>query len=224
MRPALILPARNEAGALPHVLSRVPASLGAAVIVVDNGSVDRTAAVAAAAGAVVVSESRQGYGWACLAGTRRACELGCDALVFLDADGSMPPEDVSLLLGPISCGKADLVLGARRLTPGAMPTHQRLANRVIAHLLRSHGVHVSELGPFRAIRTSTWISLGMSGSRFAWPAEMLARAASAGARISEVPVGYSPRITGRSKVGGSLRGTVAATWEIGRLLLAGAPR
>jgi glycosyltransferase involved in cell wall biosynthesis len=206
------------------VLRRVSPSLGAAVIVVDNGSVDGTADVAAEAGAVVVSETRRGYGWACLAGANRACELGCDVLVFLDADGSMAPEDAALLLAPISAGDADLVLGARRVTSRAMAAHQRLANRLIGLLLRPHGVHVSELGPFRAVRASTWTSLAMRGSRFAWPAEMLLRAASAGARIREVSVDYAPRTAGRSKVGGSLRGTASATWEIGRLLLAGVRR
>ena len=221
MRPGLIIPARDEAGAVGSVVSRVSAELGAAILVVDNGSHDRTAAVAAAAGAVVVSEPRPGYGWACHAGARWACRLGCDVLVFLDADGSMAPEDIPLLLGPIATGHADLVIGARRVSRDAMPLHQRLGNRAISVLLRRHGVHISELGPFRAVRASTWTALEMSGSRFAWPAEMLARAAEAGARIAEVEVGYAARTAGRSKVGGSLSGTLRATWEIATVLVRG---
>ena len=107
---------------------------------------------------------------------------------------------------------------------GVMPVHQRVGNRVIAALLRRRGITVSELGPFRAVRTSTWSSLGLGGSRYAWPAEMLSRAATAGARIAEVSVGYAPRIAGRSKVGGSWSGTLRATWDIGRVLIAGAER
>lgn len=220
MRPALILPARNEAASIGDLLRRVPPSLDAVVVVVDNGSVDGTAAMAAAVGADVVVEARPGYGWACLAGARRARDLGCDVLVFLDADGSMAPEDVALLLGPIRLDTADLVIGVRRHAAGSMPLHQRLGNRVIGLLLRRHGVRVSELGPFRAVRTSTWSSIGMRGSRFAWPAEMLVQAADTGARIAQVSVGSSARTGGRSKVGGSLRGTLAATWDIGRVLVA----
>jgi Glycosyl transferase family 2 len=219
VHPALILPARDEAESLGPLLARVPGSLGASVIVVDNGSADATASVARALGASVVTEPRRGYGWACQAGARRAEAMGCDVLVFLDADGTMAPEDVALLLSPIAAGRADLVLGARLLCPGAMPLHQRAANRVIATLLRRRRIAVSELGPFRAVRTGTWATLGMSGSRYAWPADMLVRAAAAGTRIAEVPVGYAPRRGGRSKVGGSVRGTVQATWDIGRTLL-----
>ena len=224
MRPALILPARNEAEALGPLLARVPAGLGASVIVVDNGSTDGTAEVARAAGAIVVAEPRPGYGWACHAGACLAAALGCDVLVFLDADGSMAPEEVDRLTAPIAADDADLVVGARRMHRGVMPVHQRAGNRVIAALLRRRGVAVSELGPFRAVRTSTWSALGLGGSRYAWPAEMLSRAATAGARIAEVSVACAPRTAGRSKVGGSWSGTLRATWDIGRVLVAGVER
>ena len=224
MHPALILPARDEAEALGPLLARVPTGLGATVIVVDNGSIDATAEVARAAGAMVVSEPCAGYGWACLAGARAAAARGCDVLVFLDADGSMAPEDVDRLIAPIAGGRADLVVGARRHRRGVMPVHQRLGNRVIALLLRWRRIPASELGPFRAVRTATWSGLALQGSRYAWPAEMLIRAAATGARIAEVSVGCEPRQAGRSKVGGSWSGTVHATWDIGRALLAGVKR
>ena len=131
----------------------------------------------------------------------------------------MPAEDVPRLLDPIASGVADIVLGARRVSARVMPWHQRLGNRVIATLLRRHGLRVSELGPFRAVRALTLDAIALPGSRFAWHAEMLVRAAAAGARIAEVPVDYAPRAAGRSKVGGSLRGTLLASWDIGRVLL-----
>jgi hypothetical protein len=111
------------------------------------------------------------------------------------------------------------VLGRRQVSARVMPRHQRLGNRFIAGLLRRHGIRATELGPFRAVRASTLDSLALPGSRFAWHAEMLARAASRGARIVEVRVDYAPRLAGRSKVGGSLRGSLLATWDIGRALL-----
>jgi len=219
MRPALILPARDEAAAVGLVVARVPPSLGAVVIVVDNGSRDATAQVARAAGAEVVTEPRPGYGWACVAGSRRAAELGCDVAVFLDADGTMDPEEISVLLQPIELGRADVVCGVRQAGRGAMPWHQALANRVIGFGLRRRGVCVGELGPYRAVRMETLAELGLGGSRFAWPAEMLIRARKTGARIVAVPVGYAPRAGGRSKVGGSLSGSLRATWDIGRVLV-----
>ncbi|MCA1695390.1 MAG: glycosyltransferase, partial [Actinobacteria bacterium] len=161
----------------------------------------------------VVTEPRAGYGHACYAGARAAA--GCDAAVFLDGDGSMAPEEIPLLLRPLIDNSADLVCGARRLDPALMPWHQRLGNRVIGLLLRRlHRVSLRELGPFRAVRMTTLVSLELRGSRFAWPAEMLARAAAGGARIVEVPVAYSARCGGRSKVGGSVRGSAQAGYEI----------
>jgi glycosyltransferase involved in cell wall biosynthesis len=215
---AVIIPALNEAGSIAEVVRRVPEALHARVIVADNGSADGTAAVARGAGATVVVVSRRGYGHACLAGVRAAPE--CDVLVFLDGDGSMAPEDIRRLVEPIVEGRADIVCGVRPADGSLMPVHQRLGNRVISLLLRRHGVRLPELCPFRAVRATTLQSLDLPGSRFAWPAQMLARAAHRGARILPLNVGYAQRSAGRSKVGGSVRGSLAASWDIARVLLA----
>lgn len=223
---AVVIPALNEAGSIAEVVRRVPAALGARVIVCDNGSTDGTGVVARGAGATVVEVDRPGYGHACRAGVRAAA--GCEVIVFLDGDGSMSPEDIPCLVAPIAANRADLVCGVRPVSAAVMPLHQRLGNRVIALLLRRRGIRLPELCPFRAIRATTLDGLDLPGSRFAWPAQMLARAASTGARISTVPVEYGERTAGRSKVGGSLRGSLAATWDIARTLLgdpaAGMPR
>jgi len=221
MRIGVVIPARNEVESIGATLERIPHDLGTAVVVADDGSTDGTAGAASRAGAVVVSNPPQGYGWACRAGSSSAALEGCDVLVFLDADGSMPPEAIGALVAPIRAGVADIVCGART-GPGlrSMPPHQRAGNRVIALLLRQlHGVRLSELGPFRAVRVSTLTSLELEGSRFAWPAQMLARAARNGARISEVAVEYGDRVGGRSKVGGSLRGSCLAVWDISSTLI-----
>jgi glycosyltransferase involved in cell wall biosynthesis len=212
------MPARDEAGSIAEVIRRLRLAMPSArVIVADNASRDGTAAVAVAAGATVVHCSRAGYGYAAEAATRVALEVG--VIVYMDADGSMPPEEVPRLIEPVLRGEADIVLGRRLVTREVMPWHQRAGNRVIAALLRRRGIRAGELGPFRAVRATTLAGLGLQGSRYAWHAEMLARAAVRGARIVEVPVAYAPRTAGRSKVGGSLRGSVLATWDIGRALL-----
>lgn len=207
----VLIPALDEAGAIAEVVRRVPAALDADVLVVDNGSSDGTAAVAAAAGARVVHEPRRGYGRACHAGL--AASPSAAVVVFIDGDGSMPPEEIETLLAPIAEGRADLVCGSRtaRREPGSMPAHQALGNRVALVLLRVlYGVRLSDLGPYRAVRGDLLRELGMRPSRFAWPAEMLARAARRRARIVEVDVGYRRRSAGTSKVGGSLRGSLGA--------------
>jgi glycosyltransferase involved in cell wall biosynthesis len=212
-RCAVVIPALDEAGAIAGVVGRVPAGLD--VVVVDNGSRDATAAVATAAGAQVIPEPRRGYGHACLAGVR-AC-AGAEVVVFIDGDGSMPPEEIPALVAPIAEGRADIVCGSRmtRRDTGSMPAHQALGNRLALVLLhRLYGVRLTDLGPYRAVRGDLLHDLGMRPSRFAWPAEMLARAARRGARITEVEVGYARRRTGASKVGGSLRGTLGAALGI----------
>ncbi len=210
-RCTVLIPALDEAGAIADVVRRVPAALDADVLVVDNGSRDGTAAVAAAAGARVVHEPRRGYGRACHAGV--AASPSAAVVVFIDGDGSMPPEEIEALLAPIAEGRADLVCGSRtaRREPGSMPAHQALGNRVALVLLRLlYGVRLTDLGPYRAVRGELLRDLGMRPSRFAWPAEMLARAARRRARIVEVEVGYRRRSAGTSKVGGSLRGSLGA--------------
>jgi glycosyltransferase involved in cell wall biosynthesis len=216
----VLIPALDEEGAIAQVVRRVPAELGADVLVVDNGSRDATARVAAAAGARVVHQPRRGYGHACHAGVTASPEAG--VVVFIDGDGSMPPEEIAALIAPITEGRADLVCGSRtaRREAGSMPVHQALGNRLALVLLRRlYGVRLTDLGPYRAVRGELLRSLGMRPSRFAWPAEMLARAARRRARIVEVEVGYRRRVAGSSKVGGSLRGSVGAGMGIVGALL-----
>ena len=220
---AVVIPALDEAASIAAVVTAVREELdGAAsarIIVVDNGSRDRTAAVATSAGAFVVTQPRRGYGWACRAGCDAAA--GSDVVVFLDGDGSMPADSIPDLLAPILAGNADVVCGARNGRHISMPWHQRAGNGVIGMLLRVlHGVRLRELGPFRAVRTATLVSLSLPGSRYEWPAQLLARAARRGARIVEVEVGYRARTGGRSKVGGSVRGSILAAWDISRTLVA----
>jgi glycosyltransferase involved in cell wall biosynthesis len=212
----VILPVLDEAAALPAVLGRIPA--GHRPIVVDNGSTDGSAAVARAAGAVVVAEPARGFGAACWAGLRAA---SADVVCFMDADGSLDPRDLPLVSGPVVAGDADLVLGARRATAGAWPAHARLANRVLARELRRRsGVGLTDLGPMRAAGRAALLALGIADRRFGWPLEMVLRAARAGWRIEEVPVPYGPRV-GRSKVTGSVRGTARAVRDMARVLAAG---
>ena len=221
-RVAVIIPALNEAGSIAAVVAGVKHQLDALVVVADNGSDDGTAAAARGAGALVVTVKARGYGHACLAGVTAAGDS--ELLVFLDGDGSMSPSDIPRLLAPIIDGTADVVCGVRPVDRALMPAHQRAGNRVIGLLLRRHGVNLPELCPFRAIRAQTLSELRMPGSRFAWPAQMLARGARHGARIASIPVGYSERTAGSSKVGGSLRGSLAASWDIARVLIAEPPR
>lgn len=206
----MVIPARDEAGAIASVV-RAAVALAAEVVVVDNGSRDATAAVAASAGARVVHQPRRGYGHACHAGV--AAVPRAEIVVFIDGDGSMPVEEVPRLAEPILHGLADVVCGSRVALrdAGSMPWHQAAGNRLALLLLRAlYGVRLSDLGPYRAVRGSTLRGLGMSGSRFAWPASLLARAARRGARIVEIDVGYRRRLAGRSKVSGSVRGSLEA--------------
>jgi glycosyltransferase involved in cell wall biosynthesis len=208
---SVVIPARDEAGAIGAVVAAARRIVDGEVVVVDNGSRDGTGAVALAAGARVVRETRRGYGFACLAGV--AALPSAEVVVFVDGDGSMLPADIPLLVAPIVDGAADVVCGSRVALgdAGSMPRHQALGNRVALLLLRClYGVRLTDLGPYRAVRGSTLRALAMPGSRFAWPAQLLARAARRGARIVEVDVGYRQRAAGRSKVSGSVRGSLEA--------------
>jgi glycosyltransferase involved in cell wall biosynthesis len=206
----VVLPVLNEREALPWVLSRMPA--GYEPIVVDNGSSDGSAALARRLGAHVVSEPRPGFGAACFAGLVAAR----DAVVcFMDCDASLDPRDLPLVADPVVAGDADLVLGARR---GAGPLHARAANRLLAlELRRRAGVRVTDIGPMRAARTAALCELGLVDRRFGWPLEMVLRAAQAGWRVHEVPVGHHPR-RGRSKVTGTVRGTACAVRDMALVL------
>lgn len=215
MRVAVIIPALNEEESVAHVIADVPPDLIYEIIVVDNGSTDRTAEVARAAGARVVREERRGYGYACLAGAEAA---ESEVLVFLDADGSFAPREISALVKPILEGRADLVLGSRELgemEKGAIFPHQRFGNWLAVRLLRHlYGLEVTDLGPFRAIRRAAFEGLGMSEMTYGWPTEMMVKSARLGYRTVEVPVSYRPRLGGRSKVAGTVKGTVLAGYCI----------
>jgi uncharacterized protein len=212
---SVIIPTRNEAGAIGRVLADLPANLVTEVIVVDNNSTDGTPEIAARMGAQVVSEPRRGYGQACLTGL--AHTSAPDVVVFLDGDYSDRPAELPLLLAPIADGRADITLGsclAGPRTPGALPWHAAFGNRIAAGLITSlYGVKISDLGPFRAARAKVLHALALKETTYGWAVEMLLKGAVQGFRIVEVPVSYYPRI-GKSKISGTIRGTVGAAWFI----------
>ncbi len=208
-----VLPALDEEAALPGVLRGLPRDLLAHVVVVDNGSTDRTAEVARAAGAEVVHEPRRGYGRACLAGIAAARRAGAEVVVFLDADGADDPADIPRVLSPLADRRADFVVGSRTrggAAPRALTPQARLGNALATTLIRwLWGVRFSDLGPLRAIRLDTLDRLAVSDPTFGWTVEMQVRAAKRGVRCVEIPVSYRPRI-GRSKISGTLVGSVRA--------------
>lgn len=217
MRIAIVIPALDEAENLPHLIAAIPRLPDdrVEVIVADNGSTDNTVAVARAAGARVVSEPRRGYGFACAAGVRAAGSA--DVIVFLDGDGSSDPAELPVLLAPLRDGSADLVLGSRLLggKREAMLPHQRFGNWLTALLMRRlYGIRVTDLGPYRAIRAGLLAKLDMREMTFGWPTEMMVKAARHGARIMEVPVSHHPRLAGKSKVSGTVRGSLLAAYFI----------
>jgi glycosyltransferase involved in cell wall biosynthesis len=221
-RVTVILPALNEAVALPTALASFPPEVD--LLVVDNGSTDQTAAVAAAHGARVVHEPRRGFGAACWAGVQASPQA--EVLAFADADGSFDGADLAGVAGPVLRGQADLVVGSRitgAREPGAMTASAATANRALGLACRLlFGIPLSDLGPFRAIRRDTLLALGVHDRGQGWPLEMIGRAGQAGLRVVEVPVHYRPRAGGVSKVSGSLRGSLRAaaamTAVTGRLL------
>jgi glycosyltransferase involved in cell wall biosynthesis len=218
----LIIPARDEAESVAAVIAAIP-RLGDSwhvrrIVVVDNGSRDATAAVASTAGADVVSEPAAGYGRACLSGIAALRIAPPDAVAFLDADNSDDPRELALLLEPLLHESADLVIGSRVLghrEAGAFTPVQEFGNRLASRLLRSFfRVRATDLGPFRVILWPALESLGMRDRDFGWTVEMQARAARAGLRTVEVPVSYRRRRHGRSKIAGTLSGSLRAGWKI----------
>jgi len=210
----VVLPCLNEAGALPWVLSRMPN--GFRPIVADNASTDDSAAIAAAHGALVVPVPQRGFGAACHAGLLAASS---DIVCVMDADASFDPGDLPLVADPVRAGAVDLMLGRRSMRgKGAWPLHARIGNRVLAAELRRRvGVPVRDLGPMRAARRESLLALGLEDRRFGYPLEMVVRAAEAGWRIAETPVPYYPR-EGKSKVTGTLGGTVRTVRDMSRVL------
>ncbi len=220
MRVSVIIPTRNEAQAIGRVLADLPSDLVTDVIVVDSNSTDGTPDLARSLGADVIQEPRRGYGRACLTGLANA--KNPDVVVFLDGDYSDRPSELPILLAPILEGRADITLGSRLQDPrsaAALPWHQVLGNRLAAGLIRLlYGLQISDLGPFRAARADVLRALTLEQTTYGWAVEMILKGALAGFRLVEVPVSYHPRI-GKSKISGTLKGTIGAGWFILSLIV-----
>ncbi|HME31853.1 MAG TPA: glycosyltransferase family 2 protein [Terriglobales bacterium] len=220
MRVSVIIPTHNEAQAIGRVLADLPAELVTEVLVVDSNSTDGTAEIAERMGASVLREPRRGYGRACLTGLAAASVP--DVVVFLDGDYSDRPAELPLLLAPITEGRADITLGSRlakRNVAGALPWHSLLGNRLAAAMIGVlYGLRISDLGPFRAGRADVLRQLALQEATYGWAVEMILKGALGGFRIVEVPVSYYPRI-GKSKISGTLRGTIGAAWYILSLIV-----
>ena len=210
----VVLPALDEAAAIERVLASIPS--GYRPIVVDNGSTDDTARLAAACGAAVIAEPARGFGSACFAGLRAARS---EVVAFMDCDGSLDGSELPRVCDRVASGEVDLVLGARRsVVQRAWPVHARVANLLLARLVSCRtGLRLSDLGPLRAARRRALLELGIEDRRCGWPLEMVLRARRAGWSIEEVPVSYRPRV-GRSKVTGTIQGTVHAVADMSRTL------
>ena len=220
MRVSVVIPTHNQAQAIGRVLIDIPSDLVTEIIVVDSNSNDGTPEIAAKMGALVIQEPRRGYGRACLTGLAGANSP--DIVVFLDGDYSDRPSELPVLLAPIIEGRADITLGSRlqkQSSSGALPWHQVFGNRVAAALIRLfYGLEISDLGPFRAGRVDVLHQLALQETTYGWAVEMILKGALRGFRVVEVPVSYYPRI-GKSKIGGTLKGTVGASWFILSLIV-----
>lgn len=215
LRISLIIPVFNEQDAIQNVLHDLPRGLLTEIIVVDNGSTDRTAQLARDSGARVVEEPRKGYGSACLAGI--AAVDAPDIVAFLDGDYSDFPGELSDVVRPILEGRADLVIGSRVLgecEPGALLPQARFGNWLATLLIEAlFGVHFTDLGPFRAVTARALEAMRMNDKTFGWTVEMQVKAALLQLRVTEVPTRYRRRI-GVSKITGTLQGTIRAGYKI----------
>ena len=220
MRVSVIIPTHNEAQSIALVLADLPPHLTTEVIVVDSNSNDGTPEIAAKTGARVIHEPRRGYGRACLTGLAAADSP--DVVVFLDGDFSDRPSELPILLAPITDGRADITLGSRlhkQRSAGALPWHQMFGNRLAASLIRLlYGMEITDLGPFRAGRADVLRALGLQETTYGWAVEMILKGRLAGFRVVEVPVTYHQRI-GKSKISGTLKGTLGAGWFILSLIV-----
>lgn len=212
---SIIIPALNEAESIKEVLLLAAQSQASEILVIDGGSTDGTPGISRAAGAKVIQECRRGYGRACATGAEHAAG---DILVFLDADGADDPGQIKNLINPIANGNADMVLGSRlagTIMPGAMPDHQKFGNWLSSALIRLlYQIPITDLSPFRAIRKTSLRQLEMTEMSFGWPTEMICKSARAKLRIQEIPVVYRPRSGGKSKISGTVMGTIKATYFI----------
>jgi glycosyltransferase involved in cell wall biosynthesis len=217
-RIAAVIPVWEEEGSIGPVVRAVPRHWVDEVFVVDGGSRDRTQAVAAAAGATVVRQRRRGYGAACAEGAAAAVANGAAIVVFLDGDGGDKPEAIPDLVRPILAGTHDFVIGSRTRgarEPGSMGAHQVLAGRALgAAVGLLYGVRYTDMAAFRAIRADALDRLAMREMTYGWNLEMQMRAARLGLRVLEIPVPHGRRTAGRSKVAGTVRGTVKAGTRI----------
>jgi glycosyltransferase involved in cell wall biosynthesis len=220
VRISVIIPTHNEAQAIGRVLADLPTDVIAEVLVVDSNSSDGTPEIAAKMGARVLREPRRGYGRACLTGI--AATDAPDIVVFLDGDYSDRPDELPILIAPIVEGRADITLGSRlakRTDHAALPWHQVFGNRLAAGLIRLlYRQKITDLGPFRAARADVLQQLQLEEATYGWAVEMILKGALGGFRIVEVPVSYYPRI-GKSKISGTVRGTIGAGWFILSLIV-----
>ena len=214
---AVIIPALDEAAGIGNVIADIPEPFRDHILVVDNGSRDGTAALARRAGARVVNEPERGYGAACLRGLSELRRDPPRIVVFLDADYSDDPTDMPALVAPLDEGLADLAIGSRvlgRRERGALPGHARFGNALATGLIRLFfRAHYTDLGPFRAVRWEALERLHMKDRDYGWTVEMQVKAARSGLRVFEVPVSYRRR-RGRSKISGTIRGTLGAGKKI----------
>ncbi len=213
----VIIPAFNEENAVGNVIRDIPKHLVREIVVVNNNSNDQTKIIAQRAGATVLDEWRQGYGYACLKGMEYVKDNPPDIIVFLDADYSDYPEEMELLIQPIIKHDYDMVIGSRALgdrESGSMTPQQIFGNWLATSLLMLfYGVSYTDLGPFRAIKYDKLLKLNMKDKTYGWTVEMQLKAAKQKMKITEMPVNYRVRI-GKSKVSGTIKGTILAGYKI----------
>lgn len=214
---SVVIPALNEEEVIARTVEAIPRDIVSEIIVVDNGSTDRTAEQARRAGARVVSEPARGYGRACMRGVA-SVSPDCDIIVQMDGDLSDDPAEIALLIAPITGEGYDFVLGSRLLgkrEEDSMTAAQLFGSWLASSMLRLiYGARYTDMGPFRAIKRSRLDSLDMREQTYGWSIEMQAKAAARGLRFKEVPVSWRNRAAGESKVAGTITGSVRAGFRI----------
>lgn len=217
MKVTVIIPAFNEEQSIGKVINDIPKEIVQHTIVVNNGSTDNTVKVATDAGAIVLTENRKGYGWACLKGIEESKKLNTDIVVFLDGDYSDYPEEIPDVIRPILEEDYDMVIGSRVLgkrEKGSLTPQQVFGNWLATKLIRLfYGAKFTDLGPFRSIKSTSLEKLKMTDKTYGWTIEMQIKAAKQKMKFCEVPVNYKKRI-GVSKVSGTVKGTVLAGIKI----------